>query len=230
MSSGHGVDFPPNNTTPGLVQSSAFSKISKEMAAVLARRRFDIAGERPFLFDKLNLEDTCMIAHQNAFEYLKDHVDALAAGEQVFGPNQALQKFGSQFHPKIDASSRLPRGRAKSCYANATAYALTHNDLFYSEGYALDPALPLPFQHAWLVDEMGDVVDPTWKDAEQHVYFGIAFKPDFLIEMLKHSENECGLLVNRRLMREHFGSPDLLSAGVLSKSELPIAGSSCLLS
>ena len=140
---------------------------------------------------------------------------------------RALQQFGSEFHPSLDASSRLPRGATKACYANATAYALTHRNLFYSEGYALDPAFPLPFQHAWLVDEIGEVIDPTWKDAEQHVYFGITFRPDFLIEMLKHSEDECGLLANQRLMRKHFSTPELLSAGVLPKSELPIAGSSC---
>lgn len=145
-----------------------------------------------------------MSAHPNALEQLKDHIDALAAGEQVFGPSRALQQFGSEYRPSIDASSRLPRGAAKACHANATAYSLTYSNLFYSEGYALDPALPLPFQHAWLVDQIDQVIAPTWQDAEQHVYFGITFKPDFLSEMLKHSENECGLLVIRRLMRKHF--------------------------
>lgn len=171
-----------------------------------------------------------MTAHQNAIKPLKDHIDALAAGEQVFGPNRALLQFGSEFHPSLDASSRLPRGDAKACYANATAYALTHSNLFYSEGYALDPALPIPIQHAWLVDEIGEVIDPTWKDAEQNVYFGIAFRPDFLIEMQKYSEGECGLLVNRRLMRKHLATPELLNIGVLSRSDFPIAGSSSRLS
>ncbi|MBO0343900.1 hypothetical protein J0X15_01595 [Roseibium sp. CAU 1637] len=168
-----------------------------------------------------------MTTKQNAIEYLKDHIGILATDEKRFGPHRAMQQFGSEFRPRLDASSRLPRGATKSCYANATAYAVTHRNLFYSEGYALDPEFSLPFQHAWLVDEAGEVIDPTWKDAEQHVYFGITFRADFLTEMLKHSEDECGLLANQRLMRKHYSTPELLSAGVLPKSELPIAGSSC---
>ncbi|GAB2206291.1 hypothetical protein ROS1_31070 [Roseibium sp. ROS1] len=181
-------------------------------------------------FFRLDFADTPMTAHQHAIEQLKNYIDALAADEPIFGPSQALQQFGSEFRPSQDASSRLPRGDAKACYSNATAYARTHRDLFYSEGYALDPAFPVPIQHAWLVDESGAVIDPTWKDAEQHVYFGVAFRADFLTEMMKHSEGECGLLVNWRLMRKHFATPELLSAGLLSKSELPIARSPCPMS
>ncbi|WP_298820397.1 hypothetical protein [uncultured Roseibium sp.] len=102
-----------------------------------------------------------MITHQIAIEQLTDHIATLADGEQVFGPSRALQQFGSQYHPKNDASSLLRRGAAKSCYANATSYALRHNNLFYSEGYALDPALPVPLQHAWLVDEVGEVIETS---------------------------------------------------------------------
>ncbi|MBO6894285.1 MAG: hypothetical protein JJ866_20245 [Roseibium sp.] len=167
-----------------------------------------------------------MITHQIAIEQLTDHIATLADGEQVFGPSRALQQFGSQYHPKNDASSLLRRGAAKSCYANATSYALRHNNLFYSEGYALDPALPVPLQHAWLVDEVGEVIDPTWKDAEQHVYFGITFKPDFLVELLNHTGGESGFLVNWHLLQKHLTTPTFLRAGLLSKSETSFAGSS----
>ncbi len=94
-----------------------------------------------------------MPAIKSPFSILKTHIDDMAAGEYVYGPSSALKQFGSRLHPRTDASSRFPRGRAKRCYVNATAFALKHSSLFYTEGYALDPEFPLPLQHAWLVDE-----------------------------------------------------------------------------
>jgi hypothetical protein len=34
--------------------------------------------------------------------------------------------------------------------------------------------------HAWCVDKLCNVIDVTWKDAEQSYYFGVPFRSDFL--------------------------------------------------
>lgn len=36
--------------------------------------------------------------------------------------------------------------------------------------------------HAWLCTRDGVVVDPTWRDAEHCVYFGVPFTQNFLAE------------------------------------------------
>ncbi|WP_276117994.1 hypothetical protein [Pararhizobium qamdonense] len=137
-------------------------------------------------------------------QHLTEFVHGLAEAERVFGPSQALRRLGINFLSADVAQPGLRFGQAKNCYANATAYALTNSDLMYAEGYAIEPELPIPIQHAWLVDRSGTVIDPTWRDANHHVYFGIAFKTEFLAEMLEKTDGDCGILVNFPLIRRHF--------------------------
>lgn len=158
-----------------------------------------------------------MNAARNCIEILRNYIDDLAAGETVFGPSRALQMFASQFIPAPDCSTRLRRGLPKRCYANAIGYAATNKSLFYVEGYAIDPGFPLPLQHAWLIDETGAVVDPTWEDAADHVYFGIAFRKDFLLAMIEHEGGGAALLC-WPMMRKHLGTPNQLAAAVLADS------------
>lgn len=155
----------------------------------------------------------------NTFEELIAHIENIASCERVFGSGSALIQFGTKFQSRLDSSTRLPRGKAKACYANATACALSRNDLYYAEGYGIDPRFPIPFEHAWLVDSSGSVLDPTWTNAEDHLYFGVAFKRDFLASMFKRSNGVCGLLSNWSLMRKHYGTPELLHAGLVPKSQ-----------
>lgn len=62
------------------------------------------------------------------------------------------------------------RAKAKDCYRNA--YQLTlGKGLTYCEGWALHV---IPIEHAWCIDDQGNVVDPTWSSGES--YFGVAFK------------------------------------------------------
>ena len=146
-----------------------------------------------------------MTDESTTFVDLIAHINTVASCEQVFGPGRALIEFGSQFHPQADSSARLPRGRRNNCYVNASACALTRDDLFYVEGYGIDPLFPIPFEHAWLVDASGTVWDPTWQEASRHIYFGIPFKRDFLANMLTHSGGVCGLLFNWNLRQSWLG-------------------------
>jgi hypothetical protein len=61
----------------------------------------------------------------------------------------------------------------KQCFANATSYALGRDDVNYVEGFALDLDMPLPIQHAWIVDDRGQAIDPTWQENADYVYNGI---------------------------------------------------------
>lgn len=72
----------------------------------------------------------------------------------------------------------------KECYRNATEVALRRPDLTYVEGFATIPEVEgLPFAHAWLVDDKGTVIDPTWRRPGTS-YFGIPFTTDYLRQTL----------------------------------------------
>ncbi|MGO7412953.1 hypothetical protein ACC810_10895 [Rhizobium ruizarguesonis] len=88
-----------------------------------------------------------------------EHVHRLSCWEQVFGPATALKMFG-RLHTSIARRPQwLVPGEAKQCFRNATAFALVRHDVTYVEGFALDPALPIPLEHAWLIDDKGQVID-----------------------------------------------------------------------
>ncbi|NTH63739.1 hypothetical protein G6L33_07705 [Agrobacterium rhizogenes] len=80
--------------------------------------------------------------------------------------------------------------------------------------------LPAPFHHAWLVTSAGDVLDPTWHDADDHVYFGIAFDRAFIADMLVINGNEPGILVNlkplSRLLRSQLDIEQAIVSGRIS--------------
>jgi hypothetical protein len=105
-------------------------------------------------------------------------------------------------------------GEKRNCFNTATAYAVTRNNIFYVEGYALEPELLIPVQHAWPVDTNGQVIDTTYDDATDHVYFGIAFKRDFVIDMLAKNNRQAGWLVNWHLLRRQFRDPVLIEDAI----------------
>lgn len=75
------------------------------------------------------------------------------------------------------------RGKLRDCFANAGRLALRNHRFIYCEGFAVrggDNKLPIPLEHAWVLDrETGRFVDVTWRD-EGGAYFGIPFKTEFL--------------------------------------------------
>jgi hypothetical protein len=76
---------------------------------------------------------------------------------------------------------------AKQCFMNATLRALEDPSLTYVEGIA---AWLIPFDHAWLVDRDGFVVDPTLKPrdrAGEVSYFGVPFTREYLLERTKRT-------------------------------------------
>lgn len=97
----------------------------------------------------------------------------------------------------------LPRFAAfpKQCFSNCRKLLSrfersVRNRYFYVEGYAASGALNFPFavHHAWLVNEEGHVVDPTWNSPETSSYFGVPFKTDYLLKKTRRTANAGSLI------------------------------------
>lgn len=87
------------------------------------------------------------------------------------------------------AKSKL-RGEANACYQNCYQLVGQHKNLHYCEGYATSKDLDMALPHAWLVDDMGAVVEPTWNHLglEDVAYFGLVFTRSFLRKMALQTE------------------------------------------
>lgn len=151
-------------------------------------------------------------------EELRDHIEMISSTEPSFGHASALLKHGRFFRPRQRKIDWLRLGPKRACFNNATAYAVARNDVFYAEGYAIEPGLPFPVQHAWLVDAAGEVVDPTWDDTHEHVYFGIAFKRSFVAETLARNNSEPGILVNLHLLRRQSRALEAVEEAIIQGS------------
>ena len=64
-----------------------------------------------------------------------------------------------------DKTYEGPRQQAHMCFKNAANDALTHPDRTYVEGYITVHGVPL--EHAWTVDQSGQVYDPTITPSEK---------------------------------------------------------------
>jgi hypothetical protein len=151
-------------------------------------------------------------------EELRAFVSQMAELENVFGACAAISRYGQAFSPRTSPTPWLRMGEARDCFNNATRYAAVRDDVVYAEGYALEPGLPVPVHHAWLIDADGHVIDPTWKETADHVYFGIPFKQKFLRELLERNGGQAGILVNLHLLRasrrQRVNFEEIIVAGI----------------
>jgi hypothetical protein len=94
-----------------------------------------------------------------------------------------LQRFVVRNGHAYEPMARIgPKQPDKDCFKNATEYVLADGGQ-YVEGYALRPSLGLCMHHAW-VEIDGRAMDPTWKDPEDCLYFGIPFETETLEDEL----------------------------------------------
>lgn len=74
----------------------------------------------------------------------------------------------------------------QNCYSNALALAQEWEGLVYVEGYAHLGLIPL--QHAWVEDEEGRIIDPTWsgmkRDETEALYVGVKFDPTLAWDLM----------------------------------------------
>lgn len=159
-------------------------------------------------------------AKRNIIGYL----EIMAGTGSKFGPPHALMQYGRWMDTYADMPSWMPVGVRKQCYGNClkalhAAIGARRDDIHYAEGYAIETTgLPVLIQHAWLIDGKGRVIDPTWNDHANHIYFGVTFETEFVMRMLDKNDWEPGLLVIPSLMRRHFGNPALFEAALAKNS------------
>lgn len=113
------------------------------------------------------------------------------------GFEEVVVRYGRSFE-QARTTSISGRGPARGCYDNALAAALasqrTRTPLTYCEGYGWVPALDLLVQHAWVVDDAGRVIDPTWTDAATCGYIGIPLDLKRIVTARRNAvDGHCGL-------------------------------------
>ena len=115
--------------------------------------------------------------------------------------------YGKPFEKMVKSPFK---GKPKSCFENCLKALLRYPQLSYSEGFAIGDDIPIAVSHAWLVNDVGEVIDPTWvgKQFKGNIYFGVAFNNDFVVEIAQ--KTRCyGILDNDymnnyQLLREGF--------------------------
>ncbi|MCP6761899.1 MAG: hypothetical protein NHB32_24830 [Fischerella sp. CENA71] len=125
-----------------------------------------------------------------------------------FRSNQALiLEYGQAFTKTIKPPFK---GKIKSCFENCFQALLKYPNFHYCEGFAIDDELPLAVSHAWLINETGEVIDPTWigEQYKNSTYFGVAFDQEFVFEFARKIKHY-GILDSdyrndHQLLREGF--------------------------
>ena len=115
--------------------------------------------------------------------------------------------YGKSFEKNVKAPFK---GKSKSCFKNCLEALLRYPQLNYYEGFATGDDIPIVVSHAWLVNNQGVVIDPTWvgKQFKGNTYFGVAFNSDFVVEIAQNTrcygvlDND--YMNNHQLLREGF--------------------------
>jgi hypothetical protein len=166
----------------------------------------------------LNLDCQNQTASDPYLEQLVAFIRMNAEMERDFGPAGALLRYGKTFEPSDTNPTWFTRRPAKQCFDNVTQVLISRTtdgdtSVRYAEGYAMDAELPIPMQHAWLVDADNKVIDPTWRKAANNLYYGIVFETEFVLNLLQIKQS-AGILVDAVGMREHYGTPELFEPGI----------------
>jgi hypothetical protein len=99
-----------------------------------------------------------------------------------------LLEHGRHWTPPASRGVARP-GSPKQCYRNAAMLALAESCLVYCEGFAV---AHFPVEHAWCVDRVGRVVEPTWHCPGSE-YFGVPIRTAYLRKALV-DQGSCGVL------------------------------------
>jgi hypothetical protein len=116
------------------------------------------------------------------------------------------------------------KGKTKACFENCFQALLGYPNFHYCEGFAIDDELPIAVSHAWLINDAGEVVDPTWvgKKHKGSTYFGMALTREFVFEVAQKTKCygilDSDYMNNHCLMREGFPSNALRQDTLSQKS------------
>lgn len=98
----------------------------------------------------------------------------------------------------------VEQGEMRQCYANALHLSLERGWL-YCEGWAQSL---MGLEHAWCIDDDGNVVDPTWDDTVGGAYIGVPMAASFALQ-LAYENDRYGVFTNDyrrgyRILRHGF--------------------------
>ncbi|WP_373527446.1 hypothetical protein [Nostoc sp.] len=95
------------------------------------------------------------------------------------------------------------KGKPKSCFENCMKALINFPQLNYCEGFAISDHVDIVVSHAWLVNNDGELIDPTWigKNFNGSTYFGVIFNNDFVVEIAK--KTKCYGILDNDFMNEH---------------------------
>lgn len=114
-----------------------------------------------------------------------NRVPSLYTSQEDF-VKQNGQFFTGQKYPKKYSKGR---GEKKLCYTNAFNLVQRFPELIYVEGFGMSKNVPFPIQHAFCVNSEGSVVDPTWDNQEESIYFGVKFNWDYVVETILRTKH-----------------------------------------
>lgn len=123
-------------------------------------------------------------------EYLKTIKELKGEAPKGFFYNSAedfLLQNGKYYEYK-PKPREIHYGEKQLCYMNA--YRLASIGYTYVEGYAMSDNLPMPIQHAWVLDKDGKVIDNTWRKKwlDNPKYFGVAMPIRFVESIMLRTE------------------------------------------
>jgi hypothetical protein len=101
-------------------------------------------------------------------------------------PYQYILNHGREYGPRVFPKG-IKKGTPRLCYMNAFDLASRNHKFKYVEGVATNV---IPVDHAWCVNEAGEVVDPTWDKTmlsgkERNAdYFGVEIPIPKLYEIM----------------------------------------------
>lgn len=98
-----------------------------------------------------------------------------------------VNERGQSFSVKSSQSLSGSRGR---CFAVCTEHAMENENLSYVEGHATSPDGET-HTHAWLVDDEGQLIDPTWGQDAGSNYFGVILDSGELYAIVAEEEEGC---------------------------------------
>lgn len=95
--------------------------------------------------------------------FMEKNPDAKVLGAPII--EEFVLEHGQAYGAHIPLPDDVQYGFAQQCFNNAFDWAYSPDSPYtYVEGYAHTTTFPIPVYHAWLINERGDVIDPTWRD------------------------------------------------------------------
>lgn len=137
-------------------------------------------------------------------------------------PVHALLDHGRYFEPVAHLPAGFKKGPLGHCYENCTRAIMQliangDSSYYYAEGFAVESTYRTPFEHAWLVNTDGEVIDLTWENTEGAVYYGVTFRHAFLLDVRKMARTY-GILNNVEVQHRLHETPTSFEAVICKPS------------